>query len=374
MQLKQEGLDESIVKRLEDRISALEAELTQLRLTSVTVTPAQVDAALRALGKKTLNDGRPQLSYFNTRFRSLDPALVNIKALANEVGQRFRKARLENRKVDHPTRIELKSKLCTQADVELDWANFWVNELKLRPTYHRKHWEVAYIAQAIWSAGKLVSGARGLGFACGHESLPSLFAKYGAQILATDLASDRPEAKAWAATNQHASSVAAVLNRKVCPDEELLQNVVFRSVDMNDIDRDLDGMFDFCWSTCALEHLGSVEKGFDFIENSLRTLKPGGVAVHTTAFTFDSGPLRDNVRNVLYNKEKIIEFVEKLQGNGFSVAQLDFSPGDGLLDAYADDLTRHAHIARMQDLLHLKVISDGFVCTCIGLIINVPSE
>ena len=49
--------------------------------------------------------------------------------------------------------------------------------------YHRKLWELVYIAQALWSAGKLASGSRGLGFGCGKESLPSLFAKYGATIL-----------------------------------------------------------------------------------------------------------------------------------------------------------------------------------------------
>ena len=83
--------------------------------------------------------------------------------------------------------------------------------------------------------------------------------------MATDLAADRPEAKAWSATNQHASSVAALRQINICPDEKLLQNIDFRPVDMNNIDRDLDGSFDFCWSTCALEHLGSIKNGFDFI-------------------------------------------------------------------------------------------------------------
>ncbi len=128
-------------------------------------------------------------------------------------------------------------------------------------------------------------------------------------------------------TNQHASGVAALRKIGICSDKKLLQNIDFRPVDMNNIDRDLDGSFDFCWSICALEHLGSIKKGFDFIENSLRTLRPGGVAVHTMEFTFDPGPTRDNIRTVLFTQAKIVEFAEKLRRKGFTVADLDFSAG-----------------------------------------------
>jgi hypothetical protein len=46
------------------------------------------------------------------------------------------------------------------------------------PIYHRKLWEVSYIDQALWRAGKLQSGMAGPGFGCGQEVLPSLFAKH----------------------------------------------------------------------------------------------------------------------------------------------------------------------------------------------------
>ena len=220
----------------------------------------------------------------------------------------------------------------------------------------------------------LANGSRGLGFGCGKESLPSLFAKYGATILATDLAEDRPESKAWSATNQHASSVAALRKINICSDEKLLQNIDFRPLDMNNIDRDLDGSFDFCWSICALEHLGSIKKGFDFIENSLRTLRPGGVAVHTMEFTFDPGPARDNHPSVLFTQAKIVEFAEKLSRQGYTVADLDFSPGDGLLDGYVDIPMQFAHVAQRLDLLHLKLSLDGYVCTSMGLIITAPDR
>ena len=50
---------------------------------------------------------------------------------------------------------------------------------------------------------------------------------------------------------------------------------------MRDLPDDL-GSFDFIWSSCSFEHLGSLGEGERFVLEALRFLKPGGVAVHTT--------------------------------------------------------------------------------------------
>ena len=92
---------EDRILSFENIISALEAEVARLRLANTVVTPKQVDAALRVLGEK-MKDGRPHFSYFNIRFRSVEVALMNIKALANELGQRLYKERLERSKVGPP--------------------------------------------------------------------------------------------------------------------------------------------------------------------------------------------------------------------------------------------------------------------------------
>ncbi len=369
------------ISRLEETISDLQNKLSILEGTTSLHNSAadiqqKVNSALRELGEK-IKDGQPNYSYFNIRFRSIETALANIRELGNLLGERLRKERLNGRKAERPAPKTIKSKLCTQADIESDWAIFWANELKWPSVYHRKFWELLYVTQSLWSAGKLVSGARGLGFGCGAESLPSLFAKYGATILATDLPASRPEAEVWSAGGQHASSVEALRKRAICPDEKRLETIEFRPLDMNDIDRDLDGGFDFCWSLCALEHLGSIDKGFDFIRNSLRTLKPGGVAVHTTEFTFDPGPVRDNNPCVLFTKDRLVEFAERLRREGFTVAEFDFSPGDGDLDGFADIPllpAQTAHIARSRSLLHLKICIDGYVCTSVGLTVTAPGR
>ena len=85
----------------------------------------------------------------------------------------------------------------------------------------------------------------------------------------------------------------------------LRNHVKLRSVDMNSIPDDIEG-YDFTWSACAFEHLGSIDKGLEFVKNSLKCLKPGGIAVHTTEFnassdqnTLTSGP------TVLFRKKDL---------------------------------------------------------------------
>jgi hypothetical protein len=105
---------------------------------------------------------------------------------------------------------------------------------------------------------------------------------------------------------------------------------------MKAIPDDLRG-FDFCWSACALEHLGSLEEGLEFVERSLDTLAPGGIAVHTTEYNLTSND--DTVEQgptVVYRERDIRALVERLEAQGHEVAALDLSAGEGLLDRYVD--------------------------------------
>jgi SAM-dependent methyltransferase len=255
---------------------------------------------------------------------------------------------------------------------------FWASELRITPHYNRKLWEFAYICQVLWSAGMLAPGKRGLGFGCGGEILPSLFVKYGASVLATDLDEAHPEAQGWIQTGQHSTGKVEVLRRAdICADPAALERIDFRFVNMNDIPGELDGSFDFCWSTCALEHLGSRAKGIEFIENSLRTLKPGGVAVHTTEFLLNEKEhdIIDNWPIVFYSGNDITALATSLTEKGYTVSPIDLDPGKGLLDGFYDIPPFYSNSAgRVFDYgaAHLKVIGDGFAVTCIGIVVAVP--
>lgn len=320
----------------------------------------ETDAKLEALLQVT--DASASLASF-----------LDIKNLGYELGRRIADERLARRSIQ-ADRSQLRSKLCTQDDFDTDWLVFWCNELRMAPIYHRKVWELCYVAQVLFADGLLASGRRGLGFGCGEEPLPSLFAKYGAQVTATDLDSDRPEAEAWRMTAQHAAAVETVRRPEICPDRALLEHVAFAPVDMNAIPPEFAGQFDFCWSTCALEHLGTLANGLAFIENSVKTLKPHGLAVHTTEFTFSDGDTIDNHPIVLYQRHHFEELAGRLRAGGHEVVDFDFSPGSGVLDRFIDlPPFRDNALIGAQHYAHLKLLFDRHTCTSIGIIVRAGS-
>jgi SAM-dependent methyltransferase len=230
----------------------------------------------------------------------------------------------------------VRSLLCTEAQLHEPWFEEWCDAMAEPPLAHRKTWEFAYVAEVLDALGMLEPGRRGLGFGVGREPLVSLFADRGVEVLATDLASTAREAKGWARSDQHAVGVEDMLRPNVRDPEAFRKLVTWQAVDMRAIPESLRS-FDFCWSVCSLEHLGTLANGLDFIEQSLETLAPGGIAVHTTEFnlssdedTIEAGP------TVIYRERDIRELKERLEAAGHQVAAFDFSHGGGLLDQYVD--------------------------------------
>lgn len=257
----------------------------------------------------------------------------------------------------------LRSSVCRQESFETRWFHDWMARLGHRPRYHRKLWEFAYVAQALEERGVLRQGCRGLGFGVGTEPLGAYFASRGCAIVATDLAPDARAAAAWASSGQFASGREALRAPGVCPDDLFDANVEFRACDMNAIPPDLTG-FDFCWSTCALEHLGSLEHGLTFIERSLDCLAPGGVAVHTTEFNVSSGA--DTLQGgptVLYRRHDLESLARRMEARGCEIAPFDFDLGNGPLDRYVD-------LPPYLDAPHLRLAIEGYASTSVGLIVR----
>jgi SAM-dependent methyltransferase len=307
----------------------------------------------------------------NDPLRDYAWALANIKTLGYELALLTASTSLPPPPA-MPQSAALASKLCTQADIEGAWLGFWCADIGVRPAYHRKVWELCYVAQALWDERMLAPGRSGIGFGCGGEPLPSLFAKYGCEVLATDLPPDSAGARKWLDTRQHATGLAAVRHAGICADPKKLDKIRFRELDMNDIPPDLAGGFDFCWSCCALEHLGSLANGAAFIENSVRVLKPGGIAVHTTELNLSAtGDTLDGGDPVLFQRRHIEAIAERLTANGHRVAALNFDEGNGVLDGFVDLPPGDVETYRAgPPPLHLKASVWGFRCTSFGLIVR----
>jgi SAM-dependent methyltransferase len=257
----------------------------------------------------------------------------------------------------------LKSCPCTQAQLESEALQQWIPRLKERPALHRKLWEYAFICQALFERDMLRPGRRGLGFAVGREPLGSLFASFGCEIVATDLAEAEARKKGWTASQQHAAHLENINERGVCSPELFRQRVAFRAVDMRYIPSDLRD-FDFVWSSCSFEHLGSLRRGERFIYAMTRCLKPGGVAVHTTELNVLSNTHTiDHANSNVYRRRDLERMASHLHRMGHQI-ELDFHLGDQPAD-WQIDRWPYKHQP------HLKCQLDEHLCTSYGLIIEI---
>jgi 2-polyprenyl-3-methyl-5-hydroxy-6-metoxy-1,4-benzoquinol methylase len=253
------------------------------------------------------------------------------------------------------------SQACTQAQFETPEFRFWCREIREPFRYHRKLWEYCYLLQVLATHGMIAPGRRGLGFGVGRETTVAVLASRGVSVVASD--ADPVVAQAeWVETGQHASVKDDLNERWICPPDLFDGLVDFRIEDMNAISPDLAG-FDFAWSLCAFEHLGTIEKGLAFVRNSLACVKPGGLIVHTTELnigsdeaTLDKGPI------VLFRRKDFTGLAEALRAEGHEVT-LNFTLGDMDLDRYVDE---EPYTARR----HLRLKLGGFVTTSFGFVVR----
>jgi len=231
---------------------------------------------------------------------------------------------------------------------------------------HRKVWELCYVSQVLYENGMLAPGKRGLCFAVGREPLPALFASFGCSILATDLHTDQSES-GWIETNQHAENLEVLQHPDVCDPQLFRERVSFRFVDMNNIPEDLSG-FDFVWSCCSFEHLGSITKGKRFIRRMTRCLKPGGIAIHTTEFNVSSNTQTvETGGSVIFRQQDFEEMIALLRKAGHTADDCDYSPGTGPADLHVDQPPYPQEV-------HLKLNLFGYTSTSGALIIRAGQD
>lgn len=240
---------------------------------------------------------------------------------------------------------------------------YWCSMLREKPRLHRKQWEWVYIMAALRERGYPKPGMRGLGFGVGTEPLAALFASLGVNVVATDQAPETAAEGGWIQTGQHSTSLTQLNGRNICPPAEFQQRVTFRHADMNAIDADLVD-FDFCWSACSYEHLGSIEHGLDFIKNSMRTLKKGGISIHTTELNLSSDILTfESPTLSLFRKSDFKRLTKDLRAAGHDVAPMCFYPGSHPLDQYID-------LPPWKSDPHLRLEVGGYATTSWGIIVT----
>jgi hypothetical protein len=259
---------------------------------------------------------------------------------------------------------------CSAADFYHPRFSEIARDMGISPLLHRKFWEWAYIVHIAQSRGVVSAGKRALGFGVGAERMPALFAKGGMQVTATDAPQSIDNSQGWSSSGQYSNTIETLPYSGVLEKEEFLERVHFQECDMNNIGDDVQG-YDFCWSSCALEHLGSLRLGMDFIINSVeKTLKVGGVACHTTEFNLSSNDETvESGDTVLFRRKDLDALIAELRQRGHKVDEFVVAPDAHFLDGYVDT-PPFASPTPTTGPAHLKLELYGYACTSVGITVQ----
>lgn len=237
-------------------------------------------------------------------------------------------------------------KICGAADLKNERFNRLCYELKETPRMHRKLWEWFVVVSALEHLDLIKPGSRGLGFGVGIEPITSYFASRGCEIVATDL--PNPWWEDWE---------TRLNERQICDQVEFERLVSTRIVDMNWIPDDLRD-FDFCWSCCSMDHLGSIRLGKRFVYNSMRCLRGQGVAVHTGEYNLQSDwDTIDYKGTVLWTSLDVEECVATLNSRGH---RSNFT--------FARDLQFEDHEWNQTDDIHMQLRIENICSTSFSVI------
>jgi SAM-dependent methyltransferase len=175
------------------------------------------------------------------------------------------------------------------------------HELEDEPVLHRKQWEFAVIFSALTRLGCLHPRSRGLSMGSGRERLLYAVARRVAHLTVTDLYS--PTAS-WATARVQDALDALLAEAPFAVDPRRLS---VERMDMRTLEYP-DSSFDFCYSACAVEHIGGRDALIQHLREASRVLRPNGIYAFTTEFHF--GPeLVDDPENPLFPAELLTKVV-----------------------------------------------------------------
>jgi SAM-dependent methyltransferase len=168
------------------------------------------------------------------------------------------------------------SKVCDGADwFDPELRAVIDGDLRELARFHRKQWEFAMILLALRRRGALRPDAVGLSMGAGKERLLYAVAHNVRRVVATDLYDPGTE---WDKART-ADPDRYIKEDKPFPvDDARLEGL---RMDMRSLDFE-DATFDFCYSSCAVEHIGGRADFLTHFSEAHRVLKPGGIYALTT--------------------------------------------------------------------------------------------
>jgi FkbM family methyltransferase len=222
------------------------------------------------------------------------------------------------------SRTDWKSEVISEDRFKQENFFIWTSLLRDKPRLHSKQFQNYAIMEGANSVLDLdYAPKKAIGFGVGIEPIPAALAKIGFHVTATDYL-DGEISEAWKNTEQLIESPSDLNSRGILTPDEFEELITFINMDMNSIPSEFHEAFHFVWSSCALGHIGGYKQGLEFLVNSANLLMPGGIAIHSTELDVSPGTDKyDSPTLSLYRLEDLIECVEALRRNGFTVAELD---------------------------------------------------
>lgn len=179
------------------------------------------------------------------------------------------------------------SKVCDAADwFDPEMLAIIQKELRERPRFHRKQWEFAIIFLALQKYGLLQPDKLGLCLGGGKERVLYAIARHIRRLVVTDLyETDTTWDCAKTADPDHFIKT----NKPFPVDDSKLQAL---RMDMRQLEFP-DNHFDFCYSSCSIEHIGEYGDFLQHLREVHRVLKEGGIYVFTTELHFGNETIAD---------------------------------------------------------------------------------
>lgn len=198
------------------------------------------------------------------------------------------------------------SKICDAADwFDTEFAWIIKNELREPARFHRKQWEFAQIFLTLRKLGFLSPDKNGLSLGGGNERVLYSIANHIKKLIVTDLYENNTT---WdcARTNDPNEFI-----RNSKPFEIDESKIDALHMDMRYLDFK-DNSFDFCYSSCAVEHIGHYSDFLQHLNEVYRVLKPDGIYVFTTELQFGDMTIKDP-NNYVFSKNYLTELLSNTE-------------------------------------------------------------
>jgi SAM-dependent methyltransferase len=198
------------------------------------------------------------------------------------------------------------SKICDAADwFDPEFQSVVENELRETARFHRKQWEFAMIFLTLKKLGFVRDDKIGLSLGGGNERVLYSIANHVKKLYVTDL---YDENTTWDCARTVDPDEFIKLSKPFNYDENKIKAL---RMDMRKLDFE-DNTFDFCYSSCAVEHIGDFEDFINHFNEVYRCLKNDGVYVFTTEISFSDVTIKDP-NNYIFSSAYLNRIIEQIR-------------------------------------------------------------